>query len=94
MQCVLGLRLDYLNLIFNNSVKKLYYSLTHSEKSPPIRELSEMIELLGDIKVPSSKTGEGLMVKLDHVCLDNQSHYSMHNSVFLIIHFALNTNLW
>ncbi len=48
-----------------------------------------MIELLGDIKVPSSKTGEGLMVKLDHMCLDNQSHYKYAQLCFSDYTFCL-----
>jgi len=37
----------------------------------------EMVLLLGDMRVCGSTIGKSVTANLDHMCLDNQSHYSL-----------------
>jgi len=47
---------------------------------PPIPlpvALAEMVLLLGDTRVSGFAIGQSVTANLDHMCLDDQSHYSL-----------------
>lgn len=61
-----------------------WYSQSMSDGRSTLKEIrSEMVLLSGDIKFRGSAFGESITANLGHVCLDDQSHYSLDVVEFL-----------